>query len=206
MGKNRIGVLFGIIVFIAAILGCSQEGNLVVKNEGASEFKGTVENTAVIIDPGMSYSTSIYIGKTLAIIGPTDIKVSIEGSSITTRPFRDVIEIKSNETTLYPVKDDVGAVNFSNTYSLAVNQLQIKRCDSTTFGPNLVEANHTIGPGTTTPLQIDPGCWDILVNYGRQGLLDTVESVPVDVGTIIRIAWVPGYVYTPSTSSLARSR
>ena len=102
MGKTRIGVLVGIIVFTAAISGCSQEGTLVVKNEGASEFKGTVENTQVTIDPGMSYSTSIYIGKTLAIVGPTELKVTIEGSAETKRLFSDVIQIKSDETTLYP--------------------------------------------------------------------------------------------------------
>ena len=204
MGKNRIGVLFGIFVFIAAVSGCSQEGTLVVKNDGASEFKGTVENTQVTIDPGMSYSTSIYIGKSLAIIGPTDIKVPIEGSSITKRFFRDELEIKSNETSVYPIRDDVGACNFTNTYSLAINELSIKRCDGSTFGPNLVERNHTIGPGTTRALQLDPGCWDILVNYGRQGLLDTVEAVPIDVGTIIHVTWVPGYVYTPPTLSIAR--
>jgi len=204
MGKYRIGVLFCIIVIIAVISGCSQDGTLVVKNEGATEFTGTVENTQVTIDPGMSYSTSIYIGKTLAIVGPTDIKIPIEGSAETKRLFRAEIQIKNNETTLYPIKDDVGACNFTNTYSLAINELSIKKCDAATFGPNLVEKNHTIGPGTMRALQLDPGCWDILVNYGRQGRLDTVEAVPIGVGTVIHISWVPGYVYTPPTSSMAR--
>jgi hypothetical protein len=204
MGKNRIGVLVGIIVFIAAVSGCSQQGTLVVKNEGASQFTGTVENTQVAIDPGMSYNASIYIGKTLTVVGPTDIQIPIEGSAETKRAFRATIEIKSNETTVYAIKDDVGACNFTNTYSLAINELSIKRCDGSTFGPNLVERNHTIGPGTTKAMQVDPGCWDILVNYGRQGRLDTVEAVPIGVGTIIHINWVPGYVYTPPTLSTAR--
>jgi hypothetical protein len=201
MGKIRFGVLCAIVMLIAVISGCSQEGTLVVRNQGKTVFQGTVENTQVMIDPGTSYSASIYIGKTLTFVGPTDLKVTIEGSSETRRLFRDEIDIKDNQTTVYPLIDDVGACNFANVYSLAVNELHFKKCSDTEFGPNVIEKNHSIGPGTMKAYQFDPGCWDILVNYGRQGFLDTVTSVPFEVGKIISISWVPGYVYTPPPPS-----
>jgi hypothetical protein len=197
MGKNGIRALCAIIVFAIGLAGCSQEGNLVVKNEGATEFQGYVENTQVTIDPGASYSTSVYIGKTLVFIGPTDLTVTISGSAATKKAFTEEVQIKSDETTAYPIIDDVGACSFTNAHFVQMNAISIKMCDSTTFGPNLLQQGHPIPPGTTRVLQIDPGCWDILVNYGREEYLDTVTAVPIEVGKVISIAWVPGYVYTP---------
>jgi hypothetical protein len=204
MRMNGIRVFFAIAVFVVGLSGCSQEGNLVVKNEGASQFQGYVENQSVIIDPGASYSTSVYIGKSLAIVGPSDIGIIIKGASATKKTFSDEIWIKSDETSTYRLIDDVGACNFTNAHFLGINGIQIKRCADAAFGPNLLEKNHTIAPGTTRLIQFDPGCWDILVNYGRLGLLDTVSTLPIGVGKILDIAWVPGYVYTPPSPSPAR--
>jgi hypothetical protein len=197
MGRNGIRALCAVAALAAGLSACSQEGNLVVKNEGASTFQGYVENQSVTIDPGMSYKTSIYIGKNLTVIGPTDISIIVKGSSATKKLFSDEVWIKSNETATYPITDDVGALNFRNAYSLQVNGIQLKRCAEDAFGPNIVEKNHTLAPGTTRVIQFDPGCWDILVDYGREDLLDTVTSVTFEVGRIITIPWVPGYEYVP---------
>jgi hypothetical protein len=197
MGKNGTGALFAIMAIVAILAGCSQEGNLVVANDGASQFQGTVENTHVTIDPGASYRTSVYIGKTLGFIGPTDIKVRIEGSSETKRAFRDETSITSGETTTYRIIDDVGACNFVNSYTLQVNELSYKLCDSTTFSPGVLGVHRSLAPGVRIALQLDAGCWDILVNYGREEFLDTVTAVPIEIGDIVTIHWVPGYAYTP---------
>jgi len=204
MGKNGVRVLFVILIFVVGLSGCSQEGNLAVKNESVSEFQGDVENTRVTIDPGESYTTSIYIGKTLAFIGPSGLTVTISGSASTKRAFSDEVEITSDETTVYRIIDDVGACDFTNRYNLQINAISMKMCDSTEFGPNILGQDRAIAPGTTKVIQIDPGCWDILVNYGRQELLDTVTAIPIEVGDEIDIPWVPGYVYTVLASTRAR--
>ena len=204
MGKNGIRVLFVILVFVVGLSGCSQEGKLIVKNEGASDFQGTIENTQVTIDPGASYTATIYIGKTLAFVGPSGLTVPISGSAATKRTFSDEILITSDETTTYPIIDDVGACNFANRHYLQINSISIKMCDSTVFGPNLLGQSRAIAPGTAKVLQFDPGCWDILVNYGREELLDTVTAIPIEIGDDINIPWVPGYVYTVPTPSPAR--
>jgi hypothetical protein len=197
MGRNGIGALVAIAALAACLAGCSQEGNLVVENAGASEFGGTVENTHVMIDPGASYRATIYIGKSLAFIGPADVKVAIEGSSATKRTFRDEAEVKGDETITYRIIDDVGACNFANGYKLQVNEISYKLCDSTSFDVSLLGVHKALAPGSKYALQLDAGCWDILVNYGREELLDTVTAIPIEVGDIIDINWVPGYVYTP---------
>ena len=197
MGKNGIGVLFASIAFVAILAGCSGEGNLTVKNEGTTEFQGYVENQSVIINPEASYTTSIYIGKTLGFIGPTDLPVTITGSAATKRAFSEDVTVTRDETTTYRIIDDVGALNFTNAFSLQVNAVSMKMCDSTQFGPNLLPAGHPVAPGTAKVIQVDPACWDILVNYGREEFLDTLFAIPVDVGQVINIAWIPGYVYTP---------
>jgi len=204
MGKNGIRVLFVILVFVVGLSGCSQEGKLIVKNEGASDFQGTIENTQVTIDPGASYMTSIYIGKTLAFIGPSGLTVPISGSAATKRAFSDEIRITNDETTTYGIIDDVGACNFANRHYLQITTISIKLCDSTVFGPNLLGQNRAIAPTTSKVLQFDPGCWDILVKYGRDELLDTVTAVPIKIGDDINIPWVPGYVYTVRASTRAR--
>jgi len=197
MGKYGIGVLFAAIMFLALLSGCSEEGNLVIKNEGATEFTGYVEDESVIINPGSSYSTSVYIGKTLVVIGPTDLTVTITGSAATKRAFSEDVAVASDETTIYRIIDDVGALNFTNAHFLQVNTVSMKMCDSTEFGPNVLPGGHPVAPGTVKVIQIDPGCWDILVNYGREEFLDTITAVPVDIGQVISLAWVPGYIYTP---------
>lgn len=197
MGRNGIGALVAIAALAACLAGCSQEGNLVVENAGASEFQGTVENTHVTLDPGASYRTSIYIGKSLAIIGPTNIKVAINGSSETKRAFSDQAEVKGDETTTYRIIDDVGAVNLANAYSLAINEISYKLCSETSFSVSLLGTHKSLSPGSSVAIQLDAGCWDILVNYGREELLDTITAIPIDVGHVINIHWVPGYVYTP---------
>ena len=204
MGRNGIRALCAIAALVAGLSGCSQQGDLVVKNEGASTFQGYVETQSVTIDPGASYKTSIYIGKNLVVVGPTDIGVVVKGSSETKKEFSTEVWVKNGETTTYPLVDDVGALNFRNAHSLQVNGIQLKFCSATEFGENLVPKNHTIAPGTTKGIQVEPGCWDVLVNYGKEELLDTVQSVPISVGEIVTIAWVPGYVYTPSASSPKR--
>ncbi len=194
MVRNGYRALF-VIAALAALAGCSQEGDLVVRNDGHSTFQGYVESQLVTIDPGASYKTSIYIGKTFALVGPTDIGVTVKGSSETKKVFETEVWVKSNETTTFVLRDDVGAVNFRNAYSLQINGIFLKRCAESAFGPNLVGNNRTVAPGTTKVIQFDPGCWDILVDYGRDHLKDTVQTVPVSIGQIIDIEWVPGYIY-----------
>jgi hypothetical protein len=199
MAMNGMRVRISLLIFVLSLSGCSQEGKLIVKNEGATEFQGIVENTQVTIDPDDSYTTTIYIGKTLAFIGPSGLTIPIAGSAATKRAFSDEIEITNDETTTYSIIDDVGACSFVNRYYLQINNISMKLCASTTFSPGILEQGQTIAPGTAKVIQFDPGCWDILVNYGREERLDTVTAIPIEVGDEINIPWVPGYVYTPPT-------
>lgn len=204
MGKHGMRVTISLLISVLSLLGCSQEGKLIVKNEGATEFQGIVENTQVTIDADDSYTKSVYIGKTLAFIGPSGLTVPISGSAATKRAFSDEIEISNDETTTYSIVDDVGACGFTNRYFLQINAISIKMCDSTTFGPSLLGQGQAVAPGTTKVIQFDPGCWDILVSYGREESLDTVTTIPIEVGDEITIPWVPGYVYAPPPSPPAR--
>lgn len=204
MGIRGVRGLVFLFVSVGALSGCSQEGDLIVKNEGSTEFRGIVEYEDVTIDPGDSYSKTVYIGKSLAIVGPTGISVTISGSAPTTRAFSSEIYILGDETTTYEIHDNAGAVDLANRYHLKINEVSMKLCSDATFGPNILDPASSIAPGTTKVIQIDPGCWDILVNYGRDELLDTVTAVPIEVGDEITIPWVPGYVYTPPTPSPGR--
>jgi len=207
MGRYGMWGLILLLISVVGLSGCSQEGDLIVKNKGATEFQGSVENEHVTIDPGDSYTKSIYIGKSLAVVGPSGISVAISGSCPTKRAFSDEIYLMGDETTIYEINDDVGAVDLVNSYYLKINEVSVKLCSGTAFGSNLLDPASSIAPGTTKVIQIDPGCWDILLNYGRDELLDTVTAIPIALGDEITIPWVPGYVYpliTPPTPSPAR--
>jgi hypothetical protein len=196
MGRIRIGAL--LIFFAAGVFpGCSQEGNLVVRNDCQTEFEGYVDDQFVEIAPGDEVAMSVYIGKKALVIGPNDIDVEISGSAWTKKPFVESISIQSDETTIYPLVDDVGAIIFQNAYSLQINDISIKQCDSLEFGEGLLSKTQVLSPGTAKLIQLDEGCWDILVNYGREQLLDTVTGIPDAIGQVIRISWIPGYTYQP---------
>lgn len=205
MGRIRIGALFVLVIAAAAFAGCSEDGDLVVKNECQTEFEGYVDNIFVQIAAGDQTSQNIYIGKTLVVVGPSDIDVDISGSAKTKRPFVDKIAVKSGETTTYTIVDDCGALQFQNAHSLQINEISVKLHDGDTFGDNLLGKNQPLSPGTAKVFQLDGGTWDVLVNYGREGILDTVTSVPIDIGQVVAISWIPGFEYlVPGLDRLPR--
>lgn len=190
--KNT-GALVATLAIAVGLWGCSQEGKLNVRNECSTEFSGHIDNQAVTIDPGMAYHTNIYIGKTLAVIGPKEITVPIDGSAWTKKHFAEEVLIKHGGTTIYRITDDTGACDFTNFYSLSINSLRVKSCDSTQFHPNVLEKNQKLVPGDKHLMQLDKGCWDILVNYGRQEFLDTITAVQIKIGEVDTITWQPGH-------------
>ncbi len=206
MGRIRFGAL--LVFFVAAGIssGCSQDGDLVVKNDCQTEFEGYVDDQFVEIAPGDEVTMNVYIGKRALVVGPTDIDVEISGSAWTKKPFVESVTIQSEEKTVYSLVDDVGAVIFQNAHSLQINEISVKQCDSLQFGESLLSKTQVLSPGTAKLIQLEEGCWDILVNYGREQLLDTVTGIPDAIGQVIRISWVPGYVYTPAARSLELPR
>ncbi len=197
MTKFGIRALIALTVFAAALSGCSQEGTLVIKNSSSAEFSGFVDGTQVTIDPADSYETTVYIGKSLAIIGPDNISVVVAGSATTKRAFSEEVTIKSGETTTYKVTDDTGALIVTNMHLRSVNEIAARPCDSLAFGPNLLEDKKTIPPGSAQAIQLDAGCWDLQINYDQSEFLEIVDSIQITTGQIIEIEWAPGYVYPP---------
>lgn len=197
MTKFGFRALIALAIFVAGLSGCSQEGTLVIKNSATTEFTGFVDGTQVTIDPSDSYETTVYIGKSLAVIGPDDIPVIVEGSATTKRSFSEEVTIKSGEETTFTIDDDTGALMFTNMHLRSVNEIAARPCDSLAFGPNLLAGSQTIPPGSTATIQIEAGCWDFQINYDREEILEVVDSVQIDIGQIIDMEWTPGYVYPP---------
>lgn len=198
MPRFSVCVSIALALLVAALSGCSQEGTLVIKNKAATDFTGTVDGTQVTIDPGDQYTTSVYIGKSLAIVGPDKIDVIVSGSATTKRAFTDEVGITADETTTFEVQNDVGAILFTNLHVKAVNEIKISECGSLQWGPNLLAPKQTIPPGATVTLQIEGGCWDIQINYDREELLEVVSGVEFTIGEIIEMEWEPGYTYPPA--------
>ena len=148
MTKFGIRALIALTIFAAGFSGCSQEGTLVIKNSATTEFTGFVDGTQVTIDPSDSYKTTVYIGKSLSVIGPDQFPVVVSGSATTKRFFSEEIDVKSGETTTFKIADDTGALVFTNMHLGSVNEIASRPCDSLTFGPNLLEEKRTIPPGS----------------------------------------------------------
>ncbi len=197
MTKFSIRALIVLAMFVAGFSGCSQEGTLVIDNKASTEFSGFVNGTQVTIDPSDSYETTVYIGKSLAIIGPDEIPVIVSGSAPTKRSFSEEIGVLSGETTTFRITDDTGALIFTNMHDRTVSEVAARQCDSLVFGPNLLEANRIIPPGSTRSIQLDAGCWDLQITYDPDDLKQTVVDVDIATGQIIEIEWAPGYIYPP---------
>ncbi len=196
-----IRALIALTILAAGLSGCSQEGTLVIKNSASTEFAGLVDGTQVTIDTPGSYETTVYIGKSLAVIGPDAISVVVAGSATTKRPFSEEVTVKSGETTTYLLTDDTGAIIFTNMYLGEVNEINIRPCGGGAFGPDLLGLRKTVPPGSTATIQFEEGCWDIQINYSRDKILEVVTGVQVDIGQIIEIEWTPGYIYPPPVPS-----
>ncbi|MCX5753619.1 MAG: hypothetical protein NTW97_08220 [Candidatus Krumholzibacteria bacterium] len=199
MTKFSIRALIALAIFAAGFSGCSQEGTLVIKNSAVTEFSGSVDGTQVTIDPQDSYETTVYIGKSLAVIGPDHVPVIVAGYATTRRAFSEEIAVKSGETTTFRITDDAGALIFTNIHNRTVNEIAARACGAADFGPNLLEEKRTIPPGSTRTIQLGAGCWDIQVNYDRDEIKETVTDIDVAIGQLIEINWAPGYIYVPVT-------
>jgi hypothetical protein len=197
MTKFSIRAVIALTILAAGLSGCSQEGTLVIKNDASTEFSGFVDGTQVTIDPAGSYEATVYIGKSLAIMGPDHIPVIIEGTATTKRAFSEEVAVKSGETTTFQIVDDTGALIFTNKHRRTVNEFAAGQCDSLTFGPNLLEVKRNIPPGSTRTIQLDAGCWDFQISYDPDGLLDVVTGVEMAIGRLIEINWDTSYVYPP---------
>lgn len=193
----KAGVLIGSFLALAALLGCSKEGKLIVSNNCKTEFTGSIENEEMKIAPGDKFTKDIYIGKKALIVGPDEIEIEVSGYAMTKKAFNTTVTVKSDETSEYDISDDVGAITLLNAHSLQINRISTKLCDSTQFGENLLSLHQALSPGTSRLIQLEEGCWDILVLYGREDIPDTIASIPVNVGQIISISWIPGYSYVP---------
>ena len=196
MKRKSYRALFAIAAIAAVISGCSQNGTLNVKNNCRTEFVGHIDNQFVQLAPGQVYPLDVYIGKSAGLIGPKEYDITIEGSAWTKRQFTTSVTVKSDETTTYAITDDTGAILFWNAYNLQVNAVSVRKCTDTDFGPNLVTTGRPFSPGDKLVIQLDAGCWDVLVNYGRQELKDIVESDTLAVGRIDTMGWFPGYTPT----------
>ena len=204
MGRIRIGALLALFVASGAFLGCSQEGTLIIKNDCNTSFMGYADNQLVEIAAGDEVAMDIYIGKKALIVGPNDIEIEVSGSATTKRAFTTSTTVESDGTTIFSITDDVAAILFQNAYSLQINAISVKTCDSDTFGSSYLSKVQVLSPGTTMLIQLEKSCWDIQVNYGREELLDTVTVQVDSLGLIIPIAWIPGYEYEPACARLSR--
>jgi hypothetical protein len=157
MTKFSIRALIALAILAAGLSGCSREGTLVIKNSASTEFSGFVDGTRVTIDTLGSYETTVYIGKSLAVIGPDQIPVVIEGYAMTRRSFSEEVAVKNGETTTFKIVDDTGALIFHNMYLRSVNEIAMRPCGSLDFGPNLLEGKKTIPPDSKQTLQLDAG-------------------------------------------------
>jgi|WetSurMetagenome_2_1015567.scaffolds.fasta_scaffold70516_2 hypothetical protein len=204
MTKFSIRALIVLAICAAGLSGCSQEGTLVIHNSASTEFNGFVDGTQVTIDPSHSYEATVYIGKSLAVIGPDHVPVVVEGSATTKRPFSEEVTIKSGETTTFQIADDTGALIFTNIHLRTVTAVATRACDSLAWGSNLLEAGRIIPPGSTRTIQLGAGCWDLKVTFDPDELIDIVSDIPIETGQVIEIAWDTTFVYTPPPTAAAR--
>ncbi len=189
--RTVIRLLPAFTIGVAAILaGCSVEGELTIVNDSTQEFWGKLNDQPIILDEGQSTTQTIYIGKSSGLIGPDELEVRIAGSTWTKRPFSELIAVKKDDNTVYRIIDDAGSIFFENDSHLQVNQVRVKGCSETEFGPNLIPRNSVLNPADGILVQLDPGCYDFYVNYGREELLDTV-SADTDIGQVINLYWSP---------------
>lgn len=184
----RAGFLISIILLIT---GCSQDGDVKVVNNCNTTFTGELNNEAITIDPGESYSENVYIGKRLVVIGPDSYDIELSGSAWTKKEFSTTITVKTNETTTYTIDDDIGAIKLTNDYIKDIIELRIKKCSDTEYGDKLINDSHPLKPGKFFLIKKNAGCWDIYLKYGRAETEDTLKNIETQVGVITEVSWNP---------------
>lgn len=188
------GRAFPIVIFfaLAAILaGCSTDGDITIVNNSATAFHGNLEGTGFVIEPGESHTQNVYVGKTFGFIGPSEYDVILYGSAWTVRPFKDIVTAKSGDNFSYTINDDAGALYLVNNYTTTINEISIKRCGEPEYGENLLPMGKYLSPGFGFLLQLDTGCWDIKVIYGKDDLPSYVSNQDVVIGQSAYLYWIP---------------
>jgi len=192
MRREMRYIILMIMLLSAAFAGCTVEGDLTIKNETSARLALTLQKTEDIkLDPGESYSSTIYIGKSSLLIGPGEREIGFSGASWTKRYFTAYIDVKSDETTSYTVVSDCGAVLFTNTYNQPIDEMLLRACPDTVYSDNILEEGQILNPADDIVLKLDPGCWWVIVYYGNQYDVDSVVVSDIDIGDIQYINWNP---------------
>ena len=181
-----------IVLLSAAIAGCTVEGDLTIKNETTTRLALTLQRTEKIkLDPGESYSETVYIGKSSLLIGPDSRTIGMSGASWTKRYFTDYVDVTSDGNTAYTVVSDCGAVFFTNTYNKTVTELLVRTCADSVYSDNLLAEGQLLNPADDIIIKLDPDCWVFKVIYGNQNDIDSVQVDDIDIGQVIYIQWNP---------------
>jgi hypothetical protein len=192
MRREMRYTILAIILLSAAIAGCTVEGDLTIKNETTARLALTLQKTEKIrLDPGETYSSTIYIGKSSLLIGPSEREIGFSGASWTKRYFTDYIDVKSDATTSYTVVSDCGAVLFINTYTKPISEMQLRECLETVYSDNILAEGQILNPADDIVLKLDPGCWWVKITYGNLDEIDSVQVDDIDIGDIQYINWNP---------------
>lgn len=191
----RLAVLLSALFLF---IGCSQDGDVKIVNNCNTKFSGLLEDEPITLEPGESFSKNIYIGKKAILIGPDEYDIELSGSAWTKKAFRTTITVKSGQTTTYTIDDDIGALRFLNDYIKDIVDFRIKKCSETEYGETLVNENKPLKPGKFIILQLDPGCYDVALLYGRAAIADTVRNLSTEIGVVTNYHW--SIANTTSTS------
>ena len=192
MRREMRYIILAIILLSAAFAGCTVEGDLTIKNDSTARLSLVLQKTQKIkLDPGESMTQTVYIGKSSMLIGPDSRNVGMSGASWTKRYFTDYVDVTSDETTVYAVESDCGAVFFTNTYNKTVNELLVRTCADSVYSDNLLEEGQYLNPSDDIIIKLDPGCWVFKVIYGNQSDIDSTQVDDIDIGQVIYLQWTP---------------
>ncbi len=168
---------------------CSQDGDVKIVNNCNTNFTGILDEEPISLEPGESYSRNIYIGKKAFLIGPDEYDIELSGSAWTKKPFKATITVKAGETTTFSIKDDIGALRFLNDDSKARVEFRIQQCTETEYSESYVNEYKPIKPGKFLLLQLDEGCYDVSLRYGRMAIPDTVSDLTIEIGSVTEHRW-----------------
>jgi len=170
-------------------IGCSQDGDVKIVNNCNTNFSGVLDDDPITLEPGESYSKNIYIGKKAFVIGPDEYEIYLSGSAWTKKSFTTTITVTSGKTTTYSIEDDIGALKFTNDYIKDIVYFRIKKCSDAEYGNSLVNENYPLKPGKFLLLQLEEGCYDVYLNYGRTAIPDTITSITTETGVVTTYSW-----------------
>jgi len=181
--QRRVRAGMTAAMLLTALVGCSEDGNVFIKNNTGTEFVGEINGRGFALSGFESIELTVKIGTRFLIFGPNEKDVVFEGESCTKFPFREMVTVEGGTTRDVGISPDAICVRIQNQGEFEVEAVYQRDHGTFDWGESLISSS--LFTTESLELRLAPGRYDyLMVDACDDSTVSLSDSTDVIRGTI----------------------